>query len=289
MWRFIHLSDPHLGSQSDEHWHNVGICSMMPDVIGCLRKDLSDDKPEFALVTGDICCRPTRDGVFAARDLLDSLGFPYYPVGGEDDFAKAESRDWFLDAFGARLPQKQTFSSFTHKHLHVIVLDTWWVWPDGSLCPLEPPTGKKDAWVIPPDRLTWLDADLTEHASLPTVIALHMPIVPIPKGDASGSHISYIQNADLVLALLARHPQVKAVLSGHAHVNCKIEQDGIVHVTTSALAEYPVEYREVRVYKDHIEFAATPLSELEYAAASLVEGNEWVAGQPEDRHFEITL
>ena len=83
MWRFVQISDQHLGSQIDGQWNNRFLCSMMPDVIRCLKRDLTGLQPEFILATGDLSSQQTRDAMFAARDLLDSLGFPYYPMGGQ--------------------------------------------------------------------------------------------------------------------------------------------------------------------------------------------------------------
>ena len=115
MWRFLHVSDPHLGSMTDTGWNNHVICGLMPEVIGCLKRDIQENPPDFMLVTGDLSIEPSRDSIFAARDLLDSFGVPYYPSGGDLDFRLPESRNWFLDAFDASLPGLATYYSFTHK------------------------------------------------------------------------------------------------------------------------------------------------------------------------------
>ena len=103
MWRFVQISDPHLGSQTDGEWNNRFLYSMMPDVIRCLKRDLAGLQPDFILATGDLSSQQTRDAMFAARDLMDSLGFPYYHLGGNHDFLNAKTRSWFLEAFHAHL------------------------------------------------------------------------------------------------------------------------------------------------------------------------------------------
>ena len=73
MWRFIQISDPHLGSQLDGVWNNGFICSMMPDVMRCLKRDLEDLELDFILVTGDIASQRSCESVFAARDLIERV------------------------------------------------------------------------------------------------------------------------------------------------------------------------------------------------------------------------
>ena len=97
MWRFVQLTDPHLASRRDGEWNNGFLCTMMPDVMACLRRDLAALAPEFILATGDICSHQTRAAMFEARDLMESLGIPYYPMGGNHDFVLEDSRDWFVE------------------------------------------------------------------------------------------------------------------------------------------------------------------------------------------------
>ncbi len=106
----------------------------------------------------------------AARDYMESLGVPYYPMGGNHDFVLPESRDWFLEAFAHRLPKQDTVYSFTHKGLHFCVLDPWWVWGDDSLCPASEASVRENLdvslngarWAVPPHQFAWLEADLKE-------------------------------------------------------------------------------------------------------------------------------
>jgi len=299
MWRFVQLSDPHLGSQVDGEWNNRFLCTMMPEVIGCLRRDLAELKPDFLLVTGDIANHQTRDAMFAARDLLDSLGFPYYPMGGNHDFVIEESRDWFLEIFGSHLPVKDTVYSFTHKHLHFCVLDPWWKWQDGTLCAVSEKTvldptqvsATGSRWAVPPHELAWLEDDLAAHDSLPTLVALHYPAVPIPTrmlrpGVKDAGHLD---NGDLLIELLERHRQVRAIISGHVHMHFVEAQDGLTHIVTGALPEFPTEYRDYQVYADRIEMRTCRLSDASLAARSLIPGKDWTAGEERDRTATLRL
>ena len=299
MWRFVHLSDTHLGSVVDGEWNNRFLCTMMPDVMNCLQGDLAALNPAFILVTGDIASQQTRDATFASRDWLDALGFPYYPMGGNHDFVLQESRDWFIEAFLDRLPGDDTVYSFTHKGIHFCVLDPWWKWTDDALVPFSETPGRASQavepfgarWAIPPHEFAWLEEDLQTHSGDPTIVALHYPAIPIPKrlqreGLKDAGHLD---NGDMLLDILSAHPQVKAVCTGHVHMHFIEKVNGLVHVSTGAMPEFPVEYRDVQVYEDRIEIHTCGLSDGSFALRSLIPGKEFTAGTKSDRTAVIPL
>lgn len=299
MWRFLQISDPHLASEVDGIWNNNFLCTMMPDVMRCLRKDIAEDKPDFILATGDIASEQTRDATFAARDLMDSLGVPYYPMGGNHDFVLEESRDWFIQAYTAQLPVRDTVYSFTHRNLHFIVLDPWWKWSDDSLSPIsevevarkQKKTLRGARWALPPHQFAWLENDLREHAGIPTIITMHYPAIDLPERLARPNmrYGGVLDNGGLLMETLRAFPQVKAIIAGHLHMHFIARQNGLTHVTTGAMPEFPVEYRDFHVYEDRIEVFTLGLSDPSYAARSLIPGKEWTAGQPKDRQGVISL
>jgi 3',5'-cyclic AMP phosphodiesterase CpdA len=272
---------------------------MMPEVMDCLRGDLAARRPDFLLVTGDICSHQTREAMLESRRLVEGLGFPYYPVGGNHDFVSAESRVWFVEAFARRLPMRRTFYSFTHKNLHVCVLDPWWKWRDGSLnevseisVALELDMTLKDAfWALPPEQFDWLENDLSAHRELPTIIACHYPAMPVPRRMQRPGYkdSGILDNARLLVDFLKDYPQVKALFSGHMHMNYVCRNGGLTQVVTGSLPEFPTEYREVTVYDDRLEIATYGLSDPSFAQRSLIPGRDWTAGEAEDRELTIYL
>ena len=244
LWRFVHLSDPHLGSTHDGEWNHRFLCTMMPEVVACLRRDLAALAPDFLLITGDVVSRQTHKAMQEARELLDSLEIPYYPMGGNHDFVLHDSRAWFLEAFAHRLPTYNTVYTFSHKGLRFCVLDAWWRWPDGALMPVAPQKARETMeedlkglyWALPPEQLTWLDAVLKAHAHETTVLAVHYPAIPIPArlrhpGLKDGG---YLDNGHLLLQMTDRHPQVAAIFSGHVHLHFIEPAGRLVQVTTGA-------------------------------------------------------
>ena len=299
MWRFVQLSDPHLASQRDGEWNNRFLCSMMPDLMRCLAQDLAELGPDFVLATGDIASRTSRDGVFEARDEMDGLGLPYYPMGGNHDFVVEESRDWFREAFAHRLPGGNTHYSFDHKNLHFAVLDWNWVWSDGSLHPeseaaiatSQEKTLAGARWALQQEMLDWLDHDLRTTGAHPAVVAIHFPAIRIPDRmrRPQMKDGGCLENGAELIALLKRHPRVKAIFSGHVHVHFIEPLNGLTQVVTGALPEFPSEYRDVQVYPDRIEVHTRTLSDPSFAQRALIPGKDWTQGTPADRFAVIPL
>ena len=299
LWRFVQISDPHLGSETDGEWNNSFICTMMPDVMRCLKNDLQGLAPDFILATGDISSHQSRDAVFAARDLMDSLNVPYYPMGGNHDFVIEESRQWFIEAFHAQVPSKSTYYSFDHKNLHFTVLDPWWKWSDGTLSEVseqfiaerQEETLEAARWELPQDQLDWLAADLEAHSSQPCIVSCHYPAIGLPERCQRPGlkDAGTLENGEATVALLRKYPQVKAYITGHMHMHVIEPDQGFTHVITGALPEYPVEYRDIQVYEDRLEIHTCALSDPSFSARSLLPGKSYTAGEERDRHAIIPL
>jgi 3',5'-cyclic AMP phosphodiesterase CpdA len=291
MWRFAHLTDFHAGNMPESMGNNRILHPRLPEIISTLRRDFKERPPDLMLVTGDLTAEPSRDALFAARDLLDSLRVPYLPVGGNSDFQHPLSRQWFLEAFGARLPVEDTCYACTFQGVRFCTLDPWCTWSDGTLAPF-PEEGGRPSWVAPPNQLEWLEEELQRHHAMPVVVALHQPLMPIPLRLRRRGMVEKqcLANGELVMDLLRRRGNVKAVFSGHTHLHSIVQQHGIAHVATGALVEYPVEYREVEVEPGRrIMINTRCLGDARFAEASLIKGREWVQGEDCDRSLEILL
>ncbi len=293
MWRFVHITDPHLASKRDGVWNNRFLCSMVPEVMTCLGRDLAQLMPDFMLVTGDIVSCRTRAAVFQARDALDSLGAPYYPMGGNHDHYSMEARAWFLEAYAKHLPTANTVYSFVHKNLRFCVLDPWWVWDDEALMPFASSEAarRQDSnlcgmrWALPPEQFVWLESVLNAFPDLPTCLAFHYPAMAVPERFWREEYkdAGALENGSLLVETVLKYPHVKAVFAGHLHSNIIVQQEGLYQIVTSALAEYPVEYREVQVYDDRMEIHTRALSDPSFAERSRIPGHEFTRGTEEDR------
>ncbi len=294
MWRFIHLTDTHLGGDRDDDGFHRIIRTFMPDAIACLRRDLRRITPDFVLITGDIAAAQHRDAYFAARDLLDSFSVPYYPLAGNCDHAHEEGRRCFNEAFLPHLPGGDTHFTFTHKGLRFIALDPWWVRPDGSLAPHRVRPDSPLRWAVPPAQRQWLQETLASDPSTPTVVACHYPLAePESPPETEAPHRGGLEQPDALLDILSVHPQVRLYLCGHAHRHhiqpLGGESSRVRQVITAAFCEYPVEFRVIEVGETHLELTTAGLSTPRFAEESFVEANRWTAGGDEHRSLRVAL
>ena len=154
-------------------------------------------------MTGDIVESGSAQEYRLARTELDRLAIPWYPIPGNHD-----ARAAFIDGFQDRLPREgdvdrlDGFAQYAVAGLplRILALDT--------LVPGE------DHGLLTGMRLDWLEAQLSRHADLPTVIAMHHPpfetAMPLIDGMILHDRGAFAQ-------LIARHPQVEAIVSGHIH------------------------------------------------------------------------
>lgn len=299
MWRFVHITDPHLASDRDGVWNNNFLCTMMPQVMDCLREDLQALNPDFLLISGDIVSNTTRESVMRARDMVESLGFPYYPLGGNHDCYSEESRQWFLEAYAHRLPENKAWYSFTHQGIRFCALDPWWMHQDGSLSP----SAEKEAeemqqftlnnmrWALPEEQTLWLEKELAAAVESSVCIASHFPMLPVPDRlqQQGFKNAGNLENGKEIADKIATFRKVRLVLSGHVHANTIQQYEGVYHVTTSSLPEYPVEYRVIEILDDQWNITTQKLSDPSFAQRSLLPGQGFTAGLPEDRELSIKI
>lgn len=186
------ISDPHIALSGDK---TTGEAELERAVDHLLHLP---SRPDLVLVTGDCTDHGQPDEYARFRDLLRPLPMPVYVIPGNHDH-----RERLLDTFG---PQGENplpgFAQYVvgGGPLRLIALDTLVPGRDeGQLCP---------------ERLAWLDARLTGAPDQPTVVFMHHPPFQtgVPVCDAIG-----LGNAEPFGALVARHPQIEAVLTGHLH------------------------------------------------------------------------
>ena len=157
-----------------------------------------NQKPDVLLITGDLVEHGAAAEYQALRTILAPLNIPTYVIPGNHD-----DRDGLRASFSDHhyLPK----NGFLHYAIdlfpvRLIGLDS--VIPrhtEGELCAA---------------RLAWLEARLCERKDLPTLIFVHHP----PFRTGLGHMDSFnLRNGDELGRVVARHPQVIRVVSGHVH------------------------------------------------------------------------
>lgn len=174
-----------------------------------------EPKPVFTLILGDFVDDQGEAGHFQKmEELIEPLKMPVLlDVGNHETGYKADFTPGYnmgdLDNFFAS--QKRV--NGTAKILYSFNLGKWHfvVWPD----PL-----RKNFWITHPHYFDWLEHDLEENKDRPVIFMHHVPIHPIGIDPLT----TYVESATVkrtLVDILAKHGNVKYVLSGHVHIPLK--------------------------------------------------------------------
>jgi 3',5'-cyclic AMP phosphodiesterase CpdA len=144
------------------------------------------------------------------------------------------------------------------------------------------------------EELARLDDVLGQAGDRPVVLLLHQLLKPWV-GDREWARYYPVENADAVLAIMARHGNVRAVFQGHAHMldvqQLAVGDHPCWFVVIPSTVEYPVGWMDLTLSQDslHVKLRTLPLPELAEKARSSGDGQDWRAGRPEWRDFSIDL
>ncbi|MBV8749624.1 MAG: phosphodiesterase [Candidatus Eremiobacteraeota bacterium] len=179
--------------------------------------NLLQPKPDAVVATGDLGDRGKAKEYRRLRKILANLTIPLYVIPGNHD-----ERDAFREAFDdhAYLPARGP--------LHYVVDD----YPV-RLLGLDTVRKKHPGGELDDERLVWLDARLEEAPNRPTFIFMHHPPFEtgIPPIDAHG-----FRGLERFTRIIADHPQVVRVVSGHIHRAMTVVFAGTVASTAPSTA-----------------------------------------------------
>ncbi len=186
----------------------------------------------FVVFSGNNISKPKRNDLEAFIKQAKKINVPVYIVLGQKDVNKQKDlgKADYMKIVGKNLRTHKKIESpnyvFEKKGLVFIVLD-----------------GSKE--VIPtsmgyykPDVVKWLDEQLTLNSEKNVVILQHFPIIPPLEKETK-----YTAKPENYLKVLAKHKNVKAVISGHFGVNKELDFNRVKHIYT---AEAPV-YRIIDI------------------------------------------
>lgn len=201
------ISDPHIGQRPKSAAY------LAQAVDHLLRLPVA---PDVVLVSGDCADHgdPAEYALF--RSLVAPLPMPVYAIPGNHD-----RREQMLGIFG---PQgEHAMDNYVQ-----YCVERWPV----RLIGLDTHIPQQDAGELCGERLAWLKARLDEAPDRPTVLFMHHP--PFPIGLDVCDQIG-LGNADAFGQLIARAPQVEAILTGHLHIQIARRFHGTLAITCPAV------------------------------------------------------
>ena len=222
--------------------------------------DLAQAKLAFTLHLGDLIDRDFAS--FAAvLPLFGGLANPLHQLSGNHDFSVADADKGRVVA---TLGMPGDYYSFKASGVAVVMLDTndlsTYKYPQGSEQGLASAAalrqlaiGKPNNAVpwnggISPAQLAWLEKTLAAAgaAKEPVIVCGHHPLMP------ESGHQAW--NSREVLAVLERHPCVRAYLCGHNHAGAEVIVNGRPYITFKSILHQPqvTAYAVLRLFKDRL-------------------------------------
>lgn len=243
-----------------------------------------DTDLNFVMFSGDMINRPEEKLLLKFIKHANKLDVPWYAAAGNHDIGinGGLSKDQFvllLNSHNPKFRAEKTYYSFIPKKgFKVIVLDT--IIDDEVTA-----NGR-----FSEEEFKWLEGELDRSKSDKIIIFEHHPVVePFP----SESH--RMLNADCFMDLIKKHKNVVGVFSGHYHGARVNTIDGILHVSTPSLVQYPNAFRLVTITKTKkgvtvdLKYVETGLKEIQSKSRLMSLSGEMLNGAPEDRETTIEL
>jgi Icc protein len=200
----VQISDIHIGGSEDGK-DPISRFEAVIQAIGSL-----PNAPDAVLVSGDLTDHGAAEEYELVREMLGRLELPLYVLPGNHDDRGRIRGAFELPGVG----EEPVRYSVDVGELRLVLLD--------SNVPGRDP-GSYD-----PERMAWLDEALGREPERPTILAVHhTPLTTgIPEWDAINLAGS---DREALGAVVARHPQLRAIVGGHLH-----------RVAASVLAGCPV-------------------------------------------------
>lgn len=188
--RVIQITDFHLKTTPGSLIWGVDIDAGLTAVLARIQEQ--HPTADFILATGDLV-GDEPDAYGRLRSFLEPLGLPVYCLPGNHDFPAVMGR--------------VLCNGRVRKERHVIAGNWQFVLLDSSV------PGTPDGHLAY-GELALLDTALALHPDLHTMVCLHHNPVPIHSPWLDPMMVS---NGEALFEVLARYPQVRAVVWGHIH------------------------------------------------------------------------
>jgi 3',5'-cyclic-AMP phosphodiesterase len=222
----VQISDPHIGEPRTAGVAPEESLRAVVDAIAGL-----PNRPDAILVSGDLSENATAAEYALVAAEVGRLGVPFHVLPGNHD-DRAAMRASFPELpgeGGSPLDYAVDLGP-----LRLVVCD--------STIPGEHRGG------FEPAQLERLDAELADAPAQPTILAMHHPPLPTALPDWDGVNLPRPERQALAV-VVARHPQVRAIVAGHLH-----------RISTGTLAGRPVLAAPSTFLQARPDFAAETVS-----------------------------
>jgi 3',5'-cyclic-AMP phosphodiesterase len=211
----VQLSDPHIVEEGERLLGEIDTATFLREAVEHVNR--LDPPPDLVLLTGDLVNEGRPAQYAHLKSLLEALRAPFHLVPGNHDLTH-ELRAVFPDHVHG---DEGRADGIIDGPLRIMTLDSSrFPEPGGSLSP---------------EQLDWIDENLGAEPDVPTVVAVHHP--PFATGIAHMDAMALDAASAAGLAtVVAEHPQVERVLSGHLHRCISRRFAGTIAMTSPSTA-----------------------------------------------------
>jgi 3',5'-cyclic-AMP phosphodiesterase len=214
------LTDLHIKEEGKLAYRKIDTAAALEAALAHLQTQTV--RPDLVLFTGDLVDTGQPEEYTRLRTHLTGLDIPFFLMPGNHDDRDA-LRTGFLDHAYLGMDDDPICYTIEPFPLRIIALD--------SLVP------GQGGGALGARQLDWLAERLAEQPERPTVVALHHP--PFATGIGHMDQIGLADSAALA-GIIARHPQVERVLSGHIHRPIHARWAGTIASTAPSTAHQVV-------------------------------------------------
>ncbi len=285
--RIVHISDTHIETSPKNVRQRLyaNAEELLQDAVKQINQMKNID---IVLFSGDVVNKPTPQNYFLFTKIANGLNYFWLNAVGNHDTSALREFDkekylFFMNSHNRLYNFKNNYFSYKPKKGYAIIS------LDGGIDDRISANG-----YFSREQLEWLDVKLKKLKKNKVIILQHFPVV---EPFRSVSHVTL--NTKEYNAVINKHKNVIAILSGHYHCAKITEKDGILHVSTPALVEYPNAFRVItfKKIKDKkgkgveikLELVETGLKELREKSKSLSDFHVLADGKPSDRNTTVVI
>jgi len=238
---FATIADSHLRDGGAPDIRYLKAMDRCRDVLSAYVRDINAHVPpvDFAVHLGDLTDLGATREFEMAREIMDSLSCPLYPVLGNHDNFKSDRKAGWL-GFARR--DSATYA-FDIEGFHFVVIDC-------TLNPYQPPYVNCDSTLR-----VWVAENLSANSSKPTIVLSHYNMWQRHWNAMFDTTLHYAEYRGMpeMRGVLENAGNVVAVINGHVHANRVERHNGIYYVDIGATLVGPPSIRYFYVYPDRID------------------------------------
>jgi len=271
-------------------WLNRLMLNKWDEIKEAFISEIKELNPDAIIHCGDFTHSGTKADFAYGKSILDATGVDWYAVPGNHDAITGEVKNELRILYGAA-DTKGFYYSRRFGGIAVSFLD---------VCV----RSKENTYAIDDSALDWLGIFLKENPDKTVFLVCHIPVrhktviadqgtfnygERIIRGKIFGRYIDKvigkIENAKKLRKLISENSHVKAVFSGHWHINSLHISKDVYYRIIPSVCEYPCEVVIADCGVDGIRVYNKTLDTLGLREKSILpeRNNKWVIGSKKTR------